>query len=258
MLVGSYVRHLLKGLGPHGVHSPFVFKLITEVLVRSEKRVIWSHIEEIRKSYLNNFSLYEAFDFGAGSKNLKKARTVSNAVNSAAMPKWKGEVMHLLVEHVQPNTVIELGTHFGIGTLYLSTALKDTVHLITIEADPMHIAHARKSFANFHASNIIQLEGTFEEKLGMAMHESNTNTLVYVDGNHTEDATLRYFHWLIENENIAVIVFDDIYWSSEMRNAWRTICADKRVQLSLDFYWFGVIFMRGRMKKEHFDLRWPR
>jgi predicted O-methyltransferase YrrM len=258
MLIGSYVRHLFKGLGPHGVHSPFVFKLITEVLVRKEKRVVWSQIEEIRKSYLNNFSLYEAFDFGAGSKKLKKARTVSKAVYSAAMPKWKGEVMHLLVEHVQPNAVIELGTHFGIGTLYLSTAVGYSVQLITIEADPTHIAHARKSFESLHASNITQLEGTFEVELEKAIQMSSSHTLVYVDGNHTEEATLRYFHLLIENENIAVIVFDDIYWSSGMRNAWRTICADKRVQLSLDFYWFGVIFLRGRMKKEHFELRWPR
>ncbi len=258
MLVGSYVRHLFKGLGPHGVHSPFVFKLITEVLVRNQKRAIWSQIEEFRKSHLTNFSSYEALDFGAGSRKLKKARTVSKAVNSAAMPKWKGEVMHLLVEHIQPNAVIELGTHFGIGTLYLSTALTDAAHLITIEADPTHTAYARKSFENFHASNIIQFEGTFEEELGKAMHESSANTLVYVDGNHTEDATLRYFYELIENEKISVIVFDDIYWSSGMRNAWRAICAEPRVQLSLDFYWFGVIFLCGRMKKEHFELRWPR
>lgn len=72
MLVGSYVRHLFKGLGPHGVHSPFIFKLITEVLVRNQKRAIWSQIEEIRKSYLTNFSSYEALDFGAGSRKLKK------------------------------------------------------------------------------------------------------------------------------------------------------------------------------------------
>jgi predicted O-methyltransferase YrrM len=258
MLVGSYVRHLLKGLGPHGVHSPFVFKLITQVLVRNQKREVWKGIEEIRRSYLHDPTSYEAYDFGVGSKNLNRTRTISKAVFTAAMPKWKGEVIHLLVEHVQPNAIIELGTHFGIGTLYLSTAVGYSVQLITIEADPTHVACARKSFENFHASNIIQMEGTFEVELEKAIQMSSSHTLVYVDGNHSEEATLRYFHWLIENENISIIVFDDIYWSKGMCNAWRTICADNRVQLSLDFYWFGVIFMRGRMKKEHFDLRWPR
>jgi hypothetical protein len=28
--------------------------------------------------------------------------------------------------------------------------------------------------------------------------------------------------------------------------------------LSLDFYWFGVVFLNGRMRKEHFNLYLPR
>ena len=82
--------------------------------------------------------------------------------------------------------------------------------------------------------------------------------LVYVDGNHTEEATLRYFVVLLQHKNNTCIVFDDIYWSKGMMRAWKKICADARIELSLDFYWFGVIFLNGRMRKEHFDLYLPR
>jgi hypothetical protein len=62
----------------------------------------------------------------------------------------------------------------------------------------------------------------------------------------------------MNQSGVTAIIFDDIYWSQGMKRAWRTICEDQRVQLSLDFYWFGVIFLNGRMQKEHFTLRWPR
>ena len=81
---------------------------------------------------------------------------------------------------------------------------------------------------------------------------------VYLDGNHTEEATLRYFEILLQYKNITCIVFDDIYWSKGMMSAWKKICADARIELSLDFYWFGVIFLNGRMRKEHFSLYLPR
>jgi hypothetical protein len=43
-----------------------------------------------------------------------------------------------------------------------------------------------------------------------------------------------------------------------MMRAWKKICTDERIELSLDFYWFGVIFLNGRMRKEHFNLYLPR
>ena len=40
--------------------------------------------------------------------------------------------------------------------------------------------------------------------------------------NHNEKATLSYFNWAIENVcEKDVFVFDDIYWSKEMYNAWK-------------------------------------
>ena len=258
MLVGAYFKHLLASVGPHGVHSPFVFNLITEILVRKQQRAVWSSIEEIRRTYLNDHTTYEAADFGAGSKNLTKSRSVSDSVSSAAMPKWKGEILHLLIEHLNPDSVIELGTHFGMGSLYLSTGLGDHGKLITIEADPSHVAYSLKTFQKFEKCNVTVIEGTFDHELDNAFKLTHGNTVVFIDGNHTEEATLHYFNLVMNQSGVTAIIFDDIYWSQGMKRAWRTICEDLRVQLSLDFYWFGVIFLNGRMQKEHFTLRWPR
>ena len=257
MLLLPYLKHLLFAKGPHGVHSPFVFKLITDVL-KQQRTTIWNPIEEARRSLLANNTVYQVKDFGAGSKGLQTTRTYSRSVASSAMPKKKGEALYLLVEHLQPSGLLEIGTHFGIGTLYLSEALNSTKKIVTLEGDPTHAAEARTLFQSFQKNNIEVVEGNFNDTLPTTLNTFPEMEWVYVDGNHTEEATLRYFEILLQHKNITCIVFDDIYWSRGMMRAWKQICADSRIELSLDFYWFGVIFLNGRMRKEHFNLYLPR
>ena len=257
MLLLPYLKHLIFAKGPHGVHSPFVFKLITDVL-RQQRSEAWNRIESARRSLLSNDTVYQVKDYGAGSKGLQKTRTYSRAVASSAMPNKKGEALHLLVEHMQPSGLLEIGTHFGIGTLYLSEALHSTKKIKTLEGDPTHASEARELFHSFQKENIEVVEGNFDDTLPATLNAFPACELVYVDGNHTEEATLRYFEMLLQHKNITCIVFDDIYWSKGMMRAWKKICADSRIELSLDFYWFGVIFLNGRMRKEHFNLYLPR
>ena len=257
MLVIPYFKHLLKAKGPHGVHSPFVFQLITQVLHRKQTRLIWKQIESERRAYLANDTVYQAQDFGAGSRGLGNSRAISRAVAAGAMSKRKGESLHLLLEHLAPSGMIELGTQFGIGSLYLASALPNDAPFLTLEGDATHARYAGELFKRFPFSIELQ-EGVFEETMVRGLSTYKKITSAFVDGNHTEEATWRYFETLAENPQMRVIIFDDIYWSEGMKRAWERICADERTRLSLDFYWFGVVFLDGRMTKEHFQLYLPR
>jgi len=257
MLVAPYLRHLLVAKGPHGVHSPFVYQLITQVLHKNQHRLIWQRIENERRAYLANETVYTAEDFGAGSKGMGNLRTVARSVAAGAMSKRKGQALHLLIEHLQPTGLLEIGTQFGIGTLYMASAMKEGTMTLTLEGDSTHVAYARELFARFPFSIELQA-GTFEETLVRGISNYNQLNTVYLDGNHTEEATLRYMEILLQYQQIHVIILDDIYWSPGMKRAWERICADERIRLSLDFYWFGVVFLDGRLTKEHFQLYLPR
>ncbi|HXD92674.1 MAG TPA: class I SAM-dependent methyltransferase, partial [Bacteroidia bacterium] len=82
--------------------------------------------------------------------------------------------------------------------------------------------------------------------------------LVYIDGNHTYKATIKYFNELLKSaDENAVLIFDDIYWTPEMTIAWEEIKAHPAVTLSIDLYKVGLVFFRKENKqKEHFCLKY--
>ncbi len=54
-----------------------------------------------------------------------------------------------------------------------------------------------------------------------------------------------------------LLIFDDIYWSMEMNEAWKTIQAHNSVTLTLDVYQMGIcFFMKEKLAKENFVLRY--
>jgi len=80
--------------------------------------------------------------------------------------------------------------------------------------------------------------------------------LVYFDGNHQKEATLKYFKTLLSSaHNDSVFIFDDIHWSKEMQEAWREIIAHPEVQVSIDTFQWGLIFFRKEQVKQDFTIR---
>jgi len=80
--------------------------------------------------------------------------------------------------------------------------------------------------------------------------------LVFFDGNHQKEATLEYFEALLPAiHNDSVFIFDDIYWSKNMTEAWKLIKAHPKVTVTIDTFFWGLVFFRSEQKKEHFTIR---
>lgn len=80
--------------------------------------------------------------------------------------------------------------------------------------------------------------------------------LVYFDGNHQKEATLKYFYQLLPlAHNDSVFIFDDIHWSKGMEEAWEEIKKHPDVRVTIDSFFWGIIFFRKEQEKEHFIIR---
>ena len=85
---------------------------------------------------------------------------------------------------------------------------------------------------------------------------SNKYDLIFFDGNHQKEATLNYFETLLETaHNDSVFIFDDIYWSKNMTDAWETIKNHQKITVTIDTFFWGFVFFRKEQLKEHFTIR---
>lgn len=249
----KYLKYLLtasNGKG-HGTHSPFVFEFITKVLNDKRDYSEYSRVEELRNELLRGKTILNVEDFGAGSAVSKKnQRTVSSIAKNAAKPKKLGQLLFRMIKYYQPSTIIELGTSLGITTSYLALAKPDA-KLITMEGSKEIAEVARKNFENLEIRNTEIIEGNFDQTLSSVISPLSSIDFVFVDGNHRQEPTERYFHQLLSKiNNNSILVFDDIHWSKEMKDAWETIKNHEAVRCTIDLFFIGIILFRKEFKEK--------
>lgn len=245
----------------HGVHSPFVFEFCKKILEDKRNFYAYGDLISLRAAMRQNSTEIEVNDFGAGSQIIaKKKKRIREIAKTSATHTHFAKILYKTALTYQPKTILELGTSLGISTLYFSKA-SDFSKVITIEGCPNVAAWAKRNFQNSKANNIQQFVGEFDSSLPKALKETGQLDLVFIDGNHRYQPTMDYFNLCLKqaNEN-SIFIFDDIYWSDEMKRAWDELKEHPQVTQSIDLYQFGYVFFRKEFKeKQHWKLvplRW--
>lgn len=256
MQIGAYYKYWKNRRNAHGIHSPFVFDFYNSVLVQAHK--INDHaISAYRNEQLHDRREINLNDLGAGSKRAaSNTRRISDIAKTAAVSAKFGRLLTCILERYKIEQVVELGTSLGIGTLYLSQP--DCVKkVITIEGDRTLTDIASRGFSKLNRTNIQQIHGNFDDILESLIPYLPQTGLVYIDGNHQYEATLRYFEFFLNFvDDNTFLVFDDIYWSEGMKQAWEKICASPGIHVSMDLFRMGIVCKRKIQAKEHFVLKY--
>jgi len=258
-LLQKYLRYYLtasNGKG-HGIHSPFVFDFIQNVLNDKRNFYAYSQIENLRSQLINDKTIIEVEDFGAGSAVSKtKSRSVSDIAKHAAKNKKFAQLLFRIADYYQPKTILELGTSLGISSAYLASA-SPNAKLFTVEGSPAIASIANKNFQSLGLKNIQLTIGNFDNMLPNILKNVGQTELVFIDGNHRKEPTISYFNQLLDHSfTLSIFIFDDIHWSLEMEQAWEIIKQNKRVTLTIDLFFIGIVFFREDIKeKQHFTIR---
>ena len=105
-------------------------------------------------------------------------------------------------------------------------------------------------------NNIDIVVGNIDKTLTQKLKEISSLDFVFFDANHRYEPTIRYFEQCLEKaHNGSCFVFDDIYWSDEMKQAWQYIKTHSSVSVSLDLFWVGIVFFNQNQAKQDFVLK---
>ena len=255
----KYLRYWIKasnGKG-HGIHSPFVFDFIKNVLNDNRQFAAYSKVEKLRTSLIKNQKSLQVEDLGAGSHiSTSSQRTISSIARNAAKPSKYGQLLFRLARYYHAKNIIEAGTSLGITTSYLAQANAES-SIVTLEGANEVADQALENFKALQLNNIKLVKGNFDETLPIALKEWPFVDLVFIDGNHRKDPTINYFNQVLDLvHNDTILIFDDIHWSNGMEEAWDTICTNENVTATIDLFFIGIVFFRKEIKnKQHFMIR---
>ncbi len=254
-LAQQYIRYLLKGQSRFYLHSPFVFQLVQEVFRDKRQFYAYQDIENLRKGLLGRSDSITIQDLGAGSRvNATTTRRIDKMVKEVAITPKYGKLLFRLINHFKPKSMLELGTSLGISALYQAKA-NPNITFLTIEGAPQLAQLAQQNFTRLKADNIELIVGNFDDHLPQVLEGLESLDYVFIDGNHRKEPTLSYFEQCLKKaSNEALFIFDDIHWSPEMTECWKTICEHPQVTVSIDLYRMGLVFFRQEQAKQHFIL----
>jgi len=253
--VADFLAYLLHARGKHGVHSPFVYRLVTDILEQRTLHPSYHRIELIRAAMLESSAQIRMHDLGTGKK--KDVRSLREITASTAKRAKYGRLLHRIIAAFRPEYAVELGSCTGISTLYQSIGMEHHP-LFSIEGDPTLASIAKENLREAgleERAKIIQ--GNFDTAFPALLQHIPQLDYLFADGNHTLEATLHYFQMALNKAHEgSLFIFDDIHWNEDMFRAWNIIKNHKEVRVSIDIFAMGLVFFRTVQEKEHFILRY--
>lgn len=244
----KYISYVASSQSRHDIHSPFVFSFVNDVLKKSSSYKK-KDIELERKRLESSKQVIDFIDFGKSGNMFRK--NISDIAKRSLKSKKYAQLLGKIVAYYNAKSILELGTSLGITSAYLASS-GGTV--TTLEGDPSVMKIAQSVWDQLGITTITSIVGNFDETLDVLADKRFD--IVYIDGNHKLEPTLRYFQNLKSSaHDETLFIFDDIHYSAEMENAWEKIKLMEDVRVTIDLFFIGVVTLSPTLSKEDFTVR---
>ncbi|PCJ67395.1 MAG: SAM-dependent methyltransferase [Bacteroidetes bacterium] len=246
----AYLSYFISGKTKHGIHSPTVYDFIENIIDKAYKSKSKS-IENERTRLKKSKQVIDFKDYGKYGNIFRK--NISDIARASLKSAKYATLLSQLVKYYKAKRVLEVGTSLGITTAYL--AQNKDILVDTYEGDHTVANLAQGVWNQLGLTNVSSIVGNFDATLSEI--DDVIYDVIYIDGNHKLDPTLRYFDQLQKNASEStVFIFDDIHYSKQMEEAWKQIKEMSKVSITIDLFFLGIVFMDPTLSKQNFILRY--
>jgi predicted O-methyltransferase YrrM len=217
-----------------GVHSPFVYNLITKVIEEKSVYYAFEEIEAFRRQLLQDDQL---------------GRITARETQSAAY----GGLLFRMVNFFKCRNVIEIGSSTGVMGLYLGMASRTYCDCRLMD-ERQGLAQSVEEFALAHNLNRLQyVKGDYKESIPGLCAELSAADLLFINRLPETMPASELMHLcdpLIGKHSI--LILDDINRNKEMRKVWQQLKQDPRSRAIVDLYALGMVFFDNRLPKRYY------
>ena len=252
--IKSRLNFLLKSSNQHGIHSPFVYDLITKCFYDKTPFSAYHNLKALRNKLIYNQDLVKIKHYSETSKVFQSNhQKISTIVKCEGSSYKKQKQLYRITNYFKPKNVLELGTSVGLGSAAMAIASNNSI-IKTVEVNKNISDIAKKVFKSYQLKNIQIDTSSFKDFFKKSNYENLD--LVYLDGTYDKNSTIENFNSLLKySHNESVFIFNNIYRSKEMTEAWNIIKTQKEITVSIDTFYWGFLFFRKEQPKQHFTIR---
>ncbi|MDH6312181.1 putative O-methyltransferase YrrM [Parabacteroides sp. PFB2-10] len=244
-------RRLFRTKG-HGVHSPFVFNLLTKVIGEKGSYYRFKEIELLRKRLLQNKDIVVYPDSRRPLKERKT--TVGELVRKEAVSPKTGALLFRLTHYFRSERILQIGSSMGLSTLYLTSYAPDLLS-VSLEPEASLAAISQWVYDEAARTAIDQRSGDFPTQLDAILQTYDSFDFIFFCGRDEQYDTLEVFNRCkkqLSQEGVCVI--EGIRRTKKRLAAWKTICEQPEVTVTLDLYNIGILFVNPKWHKRHYKL----
>jgi len=216
----------------------------------------FEELEGIRKLLLNNDNPIQIVDLGAGSTfSNSSTKQISEVAKQQLSSPYQLRVISRMIQYIEAKHCLELGASLGLSSFYIAKSTSG--NCISFEGNPAFIKLIEYQKEVLGISNLELIEGNFDLTFSSYLDRQSNIDFAFIDGNHRKEATIQYYHQVKDKcSEKAILVFDDIYWSKGMTEAWEEIKKDRNCKSSIDLYFMGIVFLDQSISdKKHLKIR---
>ncbi len=230
----------------HGIHSPFVYNLITKVIEERNPYYRYHDIELIRKKLLYKEDSF----FQTGKTKLPLAEIVKK---KAIRPKH-GALLFRLTNYFKPDKILQIGTSLGLSTLYISS-YKPGLTCVSLEPDKDYSLISKWVYENGARTSIDLQTGAYRDKLPGILNKMKKVDFVFMNIHDDSSENNYIFNECIKHtHNESVFVMEGIKNNQVTRNFWNETCTHPEVTVTIDLTSIGIIFFNKKHYKRDYKL----
>ena len=223
-----YLNFIYHSKNEHGVHSPFVFNLVTKCFYDKNKYLSYAAIRAYRDDILK-------------SKNVTLTKSV--------LPLKDAKALFRIVNYFRPKSILAIETPEGLATMVLNSNENN----VKVNRAAFDFNDLNQDFINETHKKI---NAQFLNQLKTGTEQINLFDFIYFDENYIQKDLLYYFEFFLPTtNNNSVWIFANFNQTTDTINAWKIIKKHPKVTVTVSTFRFTIVFFRTEQQKEHFVIR---
>ena len=215
-----------------GVHSPFAYSLITQVIGEKTPFYAYEEILKLKKKYSPITAILPKFI-------------------SRRMPSTKSLfLLYRLINRFNPKHLLEVDNHGGLVS-YVMGLPNTQSELISIGGDAEKITRARNLFDNEKPHNRRFIESDLVAGVEQLPQEYRAD-FIYIHASAAVCANELYVALKKHMHSHTVVVVEGIKTDKQVRLLWNYFRYSPEVRVSMDLYEVGIAICHDRYYKKHY------